>query len=100
MHGYWKDAGIKTEGDAVDGITLLFLRQWEFLARKQEDYSHYFGFYDKFEKGGAVVPYADGKDYKASIGKGVYDNIISGARERLYIMTPYFVPDEDRKSVV
>lgn len=94
MHGYWKDAGIKTEGDAVDGITLLFLRQWEFLARKQEDYSHYFGFYDKFEKGGAVVPYADGKDYKASIGKGVYDNIISGARERLYIMTPYFVPDE------
>lgn len=94
MHGYWKDAGIKTEGDAVDGITLAFLRQWEFLTGKQEDYSQFFNRFEKFEKGGAVVPYADGKDYRASIGKGVYDNIISGSRERLYIMTPYFVPDE------
>ena len=30
MYGYWKDAGIRLEGSAVDGFTFLFLRQWNF----------------------------------------------------------------------
>ena len=38
MHGYWKDAGIKVEGAAVDTFGMIFLRQWEFINKKREDY--------------------------------------------------------------
>ena len=100
MHGYWKDAGIRTEGAATDGFTLTFLRQWEFVTKKQENYSPYLGLSGEIGDGDAVVPYADGKDYSAAVAKGVYSNIMSGAGEKLYIMTPYFVPDEDTANLL
>jgi len=34
MYGYWKDNGIRLDGKAVDGFTLMFLRQWEYLIKK------------------------------------------------------------------
>ncbi|MBD5632516.1 MAG: cardiolipin synthase [Clostridia bacterium] len=94
MYGYWKDTGIRLDGKGVDGFTLIFLRQWEYLTKSNEDYSPYLNIYEKFESSSVVVPYADGLDFKKPIGKNVYENVISGANERLWIMTPYFVPDE------
>lgn len=92
MHGYWKDCGIRADGSAADGFTLTFLRQWEFVAKKTEDYSTFLNSYGE-EGSVSAVPYADGKDYKRDICKGVYNGIADGARQKLYIMTPYFIPD-------
>lgn len=94
MYGYWKDNGIRLDGKAVDGFTLIFLRQWEYLSKKEEDYSAFLNLYTKTNSTSAVVPFADGLDCSARIGKSVYENVIAGAKERLWIMTPYFVPDE------
>ena len=99
MHGYWKDAGLKVEGEAVRGLSLTFLRQWEFVTKKVEDYSPFLETIP-VEGSSAVVPYADGKDYKHNICKGVFANIIAGATQKLYIMTPYFVPDEDTSNLL
>ena len=41
LYGYWKDNAVRLEGDAVQGFTLMFLRQWEFVTRKTFDYSPY-----------------------------------------------------------
>lgn len=94
LHGYWKDSGIKLEGEAVDGLTLTFLRQWEFVTKKPTEFSPYVGLADKFENGSVVVPFADGLDYTCSIGRDAYANIISSATQKLYIMTPYFITDD------
>lgn len=94
MHGYWKDAGLKIEGEAVRGLSLTFLRQWEFVTKKVEDYGPFLKT-QPVEGDSAVIPYVDGKDYKHNICKGVFENIIAGANQKLYVMTPYFVPDED-----
>lgn len=98
MYGYWKDVGIRLDGDAVKAFSLTFLRQWEFLSKKAEEYEP---FLEKSRAcdsecgdGGVVVPFADGLDYAQPIGKNVYENVIAGANERLYIMTPYFIPDD------
>ncbi len=99
MHGYWKDTGLKIEGDAVQGLALTFLRQWEFICGVAEDYSPYLKAFPA-EGNSAVVPYAGGKEYNRAICKGVYENIIAGAKEKLYIMTPYFVPDEDTANLL
>ncbi|MBE7088957.1 MAG: cardiolipin synthase [Clostridiales bacterium] len=94
MYGYWKDIGVKIEGSAVDGICHIFLRQWEFVSKKEEDYSIYLNNYTPCKNNSIVAPYADGLDYSQPIGKSVYINQISGAKAKIYIMTPYFVPDD------
>lgn len=94
VHGYWKDAGIRIDGSAVDTFTLTFLRQWEFVNKKAEDYSIFLGHYDDYINEYCVVPYADGPDYALPICKGVYENMISSATSRIYIMTPYFIIDD------
>ena len=94
MHGYWKDCAIKLKGPAVDKFTLIFLSQWEFLGKPIEDYSKYLNLYSTFDNSSIVIPYADGLEYALPVGKTVYENLISNAREKIYIMTPYFITDE------
>ena len=94
MNGYWKDACVKVNGNAVDGFTLFFLRQWEFCSKKKEDYSVFLNLFTPVDSDCAVIPYADGLDYLQAVGRGVYERIISGAKDFLYIMTPYFVIDD------
>ena len=94
MHGYWKDNGLRLDGEAVDAFTLTFLRQWEFTTRQKTEYDGYLGLYEPIESTAAVVPYADGLDYEKAVGKGAFAHLISTAKERLWIMTPYFVPDD------
>lgn len=94
MHGYWKDTGVRVDGAAVDGFSLIFLRQWEYLTKKAENYEPYFNNFERFENSAVVAPYADGLDFEKPIGKNVYENVISGANKRLWIMTPYFIPDD------
>lgn len=94
LYGYWKDAGVKIEGLAVDGFTLMFLRQYEFISCKDEDYGKFLNKAEKHDNNSIIVPYADGLEYEANIGKNVYTNMIANASEKLYIMSPYFVIDD------
>ncbi len=94
MHGYWKDTGIRLEGEAVDAMTLFFLRQWEFITKKSFDYSPYFGHYQTLYSPYVVAPYVGGPEYELTICKSVFESVINSARQKLYIMTPYFIPDD------
>lgn len=93
MEGVWKDAGIRLDGAAVDGLTLTFLRHWEFTTRKKPDYKKYLDNYERTHNQSTVVPYAGGPEIKEPLCRGVYIRIIESAREKLYIMSPYLVPD-------
>ena len=94
MYGYWKDCGIRLEGEATDNFTIAFLSQWEFLTNCQIDYSVYLSKAEKYNSNGVVVPFVSGPNYDFSIAQNIYVNEIANAKEKLYIMTPYFVPDE------
>ena len=94
MYGYWKDAGIRLDGRAVDGFTMIFLRQWEFLSEEEEDYAPFLNLAPARENAAAFVPYACGLDFDDAIGRELYLNIIAKAQRRLLIMTPYLVPDD------
>lgn len=94
LHGYWKDGGIKIEGKAVDNFTIAFLTQWQFLSNKNIDYKKYLNKAMEFDSNEILVPFVSGPNYDVSISQGIYANEISNAKEKLYIMTPYFIPDE------
>ncbi len=94
MYGYWKDAGIRVDGAAVEAFTLMFLRQWEFVTKQSINYANYLGLAEKRKNTSVFVPYADGLEYADNIGKNVYTNMIANANEKIYIMSPYFVIDD------
>lgn len=94
MFGYWKDSGIKVEGRAVNAFTLFYLRQWDFVTRTEEEYAPYMNASDCHSGESLVIPYVDGLEFDYRIGKNVYENMITGARRCVFIMTPYFIPDD------
>ncbi len=104
IYGYWKDNAVRMDGDAVKGLMLTFLRQWEFVTKKPVDYAEFMtpgetqtntgdDLIDPAE-GGVIIPYATGMEYTQPIARDVYAGVIAGAHEKLWVMTPYLVPDE------
>ncbi len=93
MEGYWKDAGVRFEGEGVDGLSICFMRQWELATQEKLDFAAYLKHYDHYESKSYVVPYAGGPELGADLCRGVYVSVIGGAHERLYIMSPYLLPD-------
>lgn len=94
IYGYWKDSCVMVSGQAVDCFTITFLRQWEFLTRERQEYQNYLGLYEREQNTSVVIPYADGLDFDKHIAKGVYQNMIGSATEKIMIMTPYFIIDD------
>ena len=41
-YGYWKDTGVRLEGDAVRSLTVMFLEMWNAIKGTDTDYTPYF----------------------------------------------------------
>lgn len=94
--GHWKDNAIKIEGEAVKSFTLMFLQMWSFDNTNQE-YTKYLdeckSIYDNSK--GYVLPYADSPLDGERVGENIYLDIISNAKEYVYITTPYLILDDN-----
>lgn len=100
--GYWKDTAIRLEGPACDSITADFLLMWEHdnIYPLDKDYSRFLPQQKDplppLADSGLVAPFWDGPlgrdDYPAS---DLISSLISTSEKRLYISTPYLVPETD-----
>ena len=92
--GHWKDSAILLEGDAVWSMTVMFLTMWDNIADWNEDF-------ELFRPPpapvrpwtGYVQPYTDTPLDRETVGQAVYLNMISKAKNYIYITTPYLVID-------
>ena len=94
-YGLWKDAAMRIDGEAVNSLTLTFLRMWEYSSKKSAEYDKFLinAQSDAKVKGTVIMPYAGGPEQRLKLCKEVYSNIIADTKEKLYIMTPYFIID-------
>ncbi|MCD7944942.1 MAG: cardiolipin synthase [Clostridia bacterium] len=95
--GYWKDGGIRLIGSAVEGLSRLFLMNWDLNQKTISNYAKYFAEstpYCGTEKG-FVIPFGSGPKpfYSRSTGKDLFLNIINQASAYVYITTPYLIID-------
>jgi len=95
--GHWKDAGIRIEGEAVWGLTELFLKDFginhkELVASAHNTYPSVSG-----EENGFIIPFGDGPRplYERRVGKSAIENILSSATDYVYITTPYLIIDNE-----
>lgn len=89
--GYWKDTGVRLEGEAVWGLIVLFSDNWK-LEKKPFDIEKYKVEYSKTNSS-YVQPFGSGPLYVEPIARNNYVNMINSAKQYVYICTPYLLLD-------
>lgn len=92
--GYWRDTHIKIEGSAISAIQWQFFIDWRFSSGEEiKGCQSYIG--DNSNQDGVGVQIvSSGPDSKWPSIKDGYLKMISNAEHRIYIESPYFIPDD------
>ena len=95
--GHWKDAAVLLRGDGVRSLTVMFLRLWNAGERERpyEPYLLPLAGSPAGNAGGYVIPYGDSPLDGELTGEMVYLDMLSTARDYVYIMTPYLILDNE-----
>lgn len=93
----WRDTAIRIEGAAVHGLQLAFLENWAFVTGgaspvPRASLRDYFPVEPAGDLEVQIVP--SGPDQEDSAVGHLHVAAIGAARQRVWISTPYFVPDE------
>ncbi|GAB7387232.1 cardiolipin synthase [Bacillaceae bacterium] len=92
--GFWRDTHLKLEGDAVYMLQTIFLYDWHFVCGEKAYFDPvYFPAHDDY--GNLLIQIAaSGPDSDWESIMQAYFSAIASAEERIYITSPYFVPDD------
>ena len=94
-YGYWKDTGVKIQGEAIKSLLLMFLQLYDVQSKTDEDFYKYIQDVKPIKSHGFVCPYGDGPRYFAEdyVAENVYLNMINQAEKYIWITTPYLIID-------
>jgi len=91
--GFWRDTHLKLEGEAVHTLQAIFLNDWYFVTHQEVQGSRYFPKVTVLQ----TLPIqiiASGPDSNWSSNLQGFFTAITLAKRRVYLETPYFIPDE------
>jgi cardiolipin synthase len=91
--GYWRDTHIKLKGEAISFILWQFFVDWRFATNEElKGCQTYIDNPESTKTGIQIV--SSGPDSKWPGIKDGYFKMISNAKHKLYIESPYFIPDD------
>ena len=94
-YGYWKDSGVRLEGEGAWGLTLQFIQMCVNIGGVMHNEHDYYRPHTPVKSEGFCQPFADGpQNNPDNPAEDAFLQMISTARRFLYITTPYFIPDE------
>ncbi|WP_155837346.1 cardiolipin synthase [Aneurinibacillus terranovensis] len=93
-YGFWRDSHLRIEGDAVYLLQNIFLKDWFFVTNQNIEGDQYFPVFEG-EAGNELIQIASsGPDSDWESIWQMYFTIIATAQEKIYITSPYFIPDD------
>ena len=98
-YGYWKDTGLRLEGDAVRSLTVLFLEMWNAVRaddvddRNTDQYLPEIQYKAKEES--FVQPYGDSPLDGEHVGENVYISMVEQAEDYIWLTTPYLILSDE-----
>ena len=119
--GFWKDTGIRLEGDAVRSLTVTFLEMWNASSGRDRDDRDFAGYLPELNQAvekaavsekslarpdadagddrakGFVQPYADSPMDDRPVGEDVYISIAEGAQDYVWYITPYLIITDEMR---
>lgn len=97
--GYWRDTHLRVKGTAVRDMQTRFILDWNQASRKDIFYEE--RFYAAKPQGDVGIQIvSSGPDAEWEQIKNGYIKMIMSAKERIYIQTPYFIPDESLRDAL
>lgn len=91
--GYWRDTHLRVTGSCVQDINARFLLDWRFASKEEVVLSQAY-YSDIIEEGQTGIQIVSGgPDSQRVAVKRAYMKMITSAEKRIYLQTPYFVPD-------
>ena len=91
--GRWRDTHLRVEGPAVEGLQRVFLEDWFFATAEAVHGSAYFLKFAQPPGNSLVQVVHSGPDMEYKAIRETYFAGILNARKRVWIASPYFVPD-------
>lgn len=94
--GYWRDTHLRITGEAVAGLEIRFLLDWNYTAKENlfSNPAYMLGFVPGKRDNCDVQIIYSGPDTSRPQIRDNYISLINKAKKRIYIQTPYFIPDE------
>ena len=92
--GFWRDTHMRIIGPAVKSLLYVFAEDWNFASGEEFDTEGYNPDRDSREGGTLLQVVNGGPDQKHKAIQKWYHAATSRARKKLWIATPYFIPDE------
>jgi cardiolipin synthase A/B len=91
--GHWRDTSMRIEGPAVESLQRTFVEDWDFACGESLDGDAYF---QATAKAGddEVQVIQSGPDQEVKAIREICLAAVFKARKRLWITTPYYVPDQ------
>ncbi|MDD6919986.1 MAG: cardiolipin synthase [Eubacteriales bacterium] len=91
--GYWRDTHARIRGGSVTDLALRFLMDWRSASNDPVDLSQ--AYYNEPERPSnvGIQIVSNGLNQSVEEIKFAFMKMINAAEERIYIQTPYFVPD-------
>ncbi|MEJ2040127.1 MAG: cardiolipin synthase [Desulfosarcinaceae bacterium] len=100
LPGRWRDLSLVVQGPVIGHISGIFDSDWAFASKTPRDNHQASGCSDGRGRGGALVPggvtqlVVSGPDVPNDSLRNAILTEIFRAKRRIWIVTPYFVPDE------
>lgn len=99
--GYWKDDGIRLEGQGTWTLTREFIYMWERMGGAMHQEHDYYRPHGDAPGQGFVQPFVDGPDSNpVSSAEDAFLQLIGGAKHMVYITSPYLAIDESMEKAL
>ncbi len=92
-YGYWRDNGLRLEGDVTYGFLLLFAHNW-FLNTEETLPINELCWKSAIDSSSIHFPFGDGPVNKSDPAYDLIISLINNAQKYVYISTPYLLIDE------
>lgn len=90
--GFWRDTHLQLEGDSVYFLQELFMNDWAFAAKEKLESSPYMPVHQCGGKERVLIVSSKPGHNERKIMEVMFA-AITAAKTRIYITTPYFIPD-------
>lgn len=94
-YGFWRDTHIVLEGVAAKEMNTIFIRDWYHTTNEVLLDPMYTKSYPLKNKTSAYQVIADGPDTKTELIKDTFFKMITMAKKRIWITTPYLIPNSE-----
>lgn len=92
--GFWRDTHVRIHGEAVNSLNERFLLDWCYAsAEKIDNYEKYLSEPESYIGDTGIQIVTSGPDHEEEYIKNGYIKLINNAKDNVYLITPYLVPD-------